>query len=460
MGVGVSGWQLARKVSAAGQLGVVSGTALDHIFSRRLQDGDVGGHIRRALGHFPFPKMAERLLRRHFRPGGRRPGEPYRIAAMHAIPACRDAQELCMAANFVEVFLAREGHDRPVGINYLEKISLPHLPSLYGAMLAGVAVVIVGAGIPMEIPAALEALAAHQPAKYGIRVAGKREEHPQPVTFDPREFMERPVALRKPAFLPIVSSASLASILKRRLDGGMDGVVVEGHVAGGHNSPPRGPLTLSASGEPVYGPRDELDLNALRALDLPFWLAGACGTPEKLRAALAAGAAGIQVGTAFALCVESGFKPEIRRQLVLQALDGQAHVFTDPVASPAGYPFKVADFGGSLSEQANYDERRRICDLGLLREAYRRPDGSIGYRCPAEPQHTYVAKGGSAADAVSRKCLCNALLASIGLAQALPDGGSERCLITLGDDLSHIGLFCTAEHPDFSATDVIRVLLG
>ena len=43
-----------------------------------------------------------------------------------------------MAANFVEVFLAREGHVHPVGINFLEKIQMPHLPSLYGAMLAGV----------------------------------------------------------------------------------------------------------------------------------------------------------------------------------------------------------------------------------------------------------------------------------------------------------------------------------
>ena len=49
MGVGVSNWRLANAVSSRGQLGVVSGTALDVVLARRLQDGDPGGHMRRAL---------------------------------------------------------------------------------------------------------------------------------------------------------------------------------------------------------------------------------------------------------------------------------------------------------------------------------------------------------------------------------------------------------------------------
>ena len=49
MGAGVSDWRLARAVSVTGQLGVVSGTALDVICARRLQDGDRDGNIRRAL---------------------------------------------------------------------------------------------------------------------------------------------------------------------------------------------------------------------------------------------------------------------------------------------------------------------------------------------------------------------------------------------------------------------------
>jgi NAD(P)H-dependent flavin oxidoreductase YrpB (nitropropane dioxygenase family) len=71
---------------------------------------------------------------------------------MHARDSPRELQELCLVANFVEVTLAREGHRHPVGINYLEKIQPPHLPSLYGARLAGVGYVLMGAGIPLKVP--------------------------------------------------------------------------------------------------------------------------------------------------------------------------------------------------------------------------------------------------------------------------------------------------------------------
>ena len=59
MGVAVSSWRLARAVSLRGQLGVVSGTAIDSVFVRRLQDGDPGGHVRRAMAAFPMPGVAE-----------------------------------------------------------------------------------------------------------------------------------------------------------------------------------------------------------------------------------------------------------------------------------------------------------------------------------------------------------------------------------------------------------------
>jgi len=403
--------------------------------------------------------MAQRVLACHYRPEGRRPDEPYKINPLPCVNPAREATELCIAANFVEVFLAREGHSNPVGINYLEKIQFPHLPSLYGAMLAGVAVVIIGAGLPLEIPASLDALVRHCPATYSVRMAGHAGNKPYQMTFDPSEFAESTVSITRPLFLPIVSSDALAAILRRRLGDGIDGFVVEGPLAGGHNAPPRGALSLTADGEPVYGPRDIVNIDQMRALGLPFWLAGAYGSPEGLRSAIAAGAAGIQVGTAFALCVESGLLPEIRRALVLQALRGQHRVFTDPIASPTGFPFKIAQMEGTLSEAAVYEQRNRVCDLGFLREAYRRNDGTVGYRCPAEPTAAFVAKGGAEADTVGRKCLCNALVANIGMPQRLPDGGQERCLITLGDDFSQIGRFCTADRPDFRAEDVIRILL-
>src|SRR6516225_1242460 len=132
MGVGVSGWKLAREVSRTGQLGVVSGTALDQVVARRLQDGDPGGHIRRALDHFPFPKTAERVWQTYYIPGGKEETQAYIKTPLHDKSGPREVTELCILGNFVEIYLAREGHSNPVGINYLEKIQLPHLADLRG----------------------------------------------------------------------------------------------------------------------------------------------------------------------------------------------------------------------------------------------------------------------------------------------------------------------------------------
>ena len=454
MGAGVSNWSLARAVSKLGQLGVVAGTGLDQILSRRLQDGDREGHVRRALEHFPFPKIARKILDAHFLPDGRPAGAPYKTPRMHVAGANLPAQALCVAANFVEVFLAREGHAGPVGINFLEKIQMPHLPSLYGAMLAGAAVVIVGAGIPMEFPAAIEALAEHRPASYALNVAGPRDAEPVRMTLDPAAFLEPGQslpALDRPAFLPIVSSATLATMLVRRIKDALAGFIIETSVAGGHNAPPRGQLQLTPDGQPIYGPRDDADLAVFRELGLPFWLAGGYG---------AQGAAGVQVGTPFALCADSGLEPSLRKRLVAKALAGVAKIFTDPKASPTGFPFKVAELEGTLSDESVYQQRRRVCDLGFLREVYRKPDGTVGYRCAAEAENGYLAKGGDPADLVGRKCLCNALVANIGMPQQLPDGSHELPLVTLGDDVAGLARFCPAGQTEFTAADVVRTLLG
>ncbi len=463
MGAAVSNWTLARAVSKLGQLGVVSGTGLSHALIRRLQDGDPGGHMHRALSHFPLPALAQRILDRYFIPGGREADEPYAMPVMDKLEGERESEELNIASNFVEVFLAREGHDNPVGINYLEKIQFPHLSSIYGAMLGGVAVVVMGAGIPIEIPGVLDRFARHEAASYPAYVQGGKKAEQVRMHFDPADFCERETPaspLARPAFFPIVSSGVLAKTLARRSTGSIEGIIVEGSKAGGHNAPPRGAGPLDAKGQPVYGPRDVVNVAQIRDLGLPFWLAGSYGSFERLQEAIAEGAAGVQVGTAFALCEESGLTSEIRHTLIRQALEGKAIIFTCPKASPTGFPFKVAHLEGSLSDQKIYQDRRRLCDIGLLREMYYKEDGSIGYRCPAEPEAAYVAKGGDPADAEGRKCLCNALIANVGMPQVRPDGRSELPLVTLGDDVAGIRRFCHGDSPAFSAADVVNVLLG
>ena len=73
---------------------------------------------------------------------------------------------------------------------------------------------------------------------------------------------------------------------------------------------------------------------------------------------------------------------------------------------------------------------------GIFRTPYQRDGGAIGYRCPAEPIDVFVRKGGSAEQATGTQCLCNALIANIGLGQHRKDGYDEQPLITLGADLA------------------------
>ena len=461
MGVGVSNWRLANAVSRLGQLGVVSGTALDALFVRRLADGDEGGHMRRGLDAFPFPEMARRIWQEYFVPGGKDAQEPYRLTAVHQRQEPRKLIELCMAANFVEVFLAREGHSNPVGINFLEKVQLPHLASIYGAMLAGVGYVLMGAGIPLHIPGVLDAYAEQRSAEYKLAVAGAAADFDARMTLDPAEYAEGPLPkLTRPAFLAIVSSNTLAATMLRRANGKVDGFVIEGPTAGGHNAPPRGKLQLNKAGEPMYGDRDRVDLAGLRALGVPFWLAGGYGSAAKLREALENGAAGVQVGTAFALSDESGLRDDLKQMLVAQVMAGQGEVFTDPLASPTGFPFEVAQMEGTSSDAAVYGTRQRVCDLGYLREMYVTPERTIGYRCAAEPVSNYVAKGGAAEETAGRKCLCNALLANIGHAQKRNNGAVEPALVTIGDDLNTVAQFLTPGARSYSASDVVQSLLA
>lgn len=457
MGIGVSNWRLARAVAQAGQLGVVSGTALNTLLIRRLQDGDVGGAMRQALARCPLREAARRIETRYFIPGGKSATQRYRLAPLFTADSSDDLVELTVVANFVEVHLAKHGHSGVVGLNLLEKIRLPTLASLFGAMLAGVDYVLMGAGIPRAIPGVLDGLAAWQPVELDVAVADPAPGEKHLCQFDPRRFFPdtRP-SLRRPAFLAIVSSSTLATTLARKASGWVDGFVVEGLSAGGHNAPPRGGTTLSTRGEPVYGPRDEADLAVIHALGRPFWIAGSCAFPEKLRAARDAGAAGVQIGTAFAFCEESGIDSKVKRAVLEQSASGTTALFTDPRASPTGMPFKVVDVAGSVSRAEVYEQRTRVCDLGYLRHPYRKPDGSLGYRCPAEPVDDYEKKGGTQADATGRKCLCNGLFAAVGFGQTLPEGKVEPAIVTAGADVAEVARFLRSGSHSYRAIDVLN----
>ena len=458
MGIAVSSWKLAKAVSMTGQLGVVSGTAIDAVISRRLQEGDIGGHVRRALAAFPVPEIAQRVEAKYFRPEGRH-GDPFIPIPKLSLRPSKDALELWVCSNFVEVWLAKEGHDGLIGINYLEKIQMATPSAAYGAMLAGVDYVLMGAGIPAEIPHLLNLLSENKPASVNVHVDGGTE--PYKEIFYPKAFTG--VALPpppRPKFLAIVSAHVLATYLAKDLVTRPDGFIVEGFTAGGHNAPPRGTMILDDSGQPIFGPRDIADVAKVAMVGLPFWLAGGQSTPEHVRTALEVGAAGVQVGTIFSLAEESGLEPSLRQELMDNLASGDLVVRTDPLASPTGFPFKVATLPDTLSEKEVYEARPRLCDLGYLRVPYERSPGVVGYRCPSEPSHVYIRKGGDEGQLADRKCLCNALMANIGLGQTRADGYVEPPLITLGADLGGARELLESHPHGWSASEAVGYLLN
>lgn len=460
MGVGVSSWRLARRVAQLGEIGVVSGTAIDTVMVRELQEGDP--HDRRAaLQAYPDSDIVDYILDRFYIPGGKAADEPYRLLPIHRFRPKLRSQRILSAAAFTEVTLAQRGHEGPIGINLMAKLKRYTLPCVYGAMLAGVDCVFIGAGIPLEEAKQIPKLAAGEPARLRLELDTSLAPDPQSAyyyNFDPADLLPDLPKLPAPDFYPIVSSDLLARILDKKLPEGLiSGWVIEGPVAGGHNAPPRN-KQYDEKGHPIYDERDVADLDQIAALGYPFYLAGGYGSPERLREALDRGAAGIQVGSLFSLCDESGYPPSTTRRLIRALHDGEVAVRTDGRVSPTGFPFKIVELGGTLAMEEVYHDRKRICDLGYLRTPYVDEKGRLQGRCPGEPVDDYVRKGGDRAATEGRGCLCNALCANIGLEQE-QKWGTERPLFTAGDTLEALPLGSTKD-PHYTAEDVIRYLYG
>ena len=181
-------------------------------------------------------------------------------------------------------------------------------------------------------------------------------------------------------------------------------------------------------------------------------------SPEKFAEALASGAHGIQVGTAFALCRESAIRPDLKQQLLRNLKAGTHNVRTDLNSSPTGFPFKVAELEGTVSEEAVNAARGRICDLGYLRQLYAKGESTVGYRCGSEPEEKFLAKGGTMEGTIGKRCLCNSLLATVGLGQ-VRDGVPEPAIVTLGDDCSFLPHVTQGDNIDYGAVDVIEYLM-
>lgn len=500
MGVYVSNWRLASAVAQerpGETVGTVSGTALDVVYVRLLQLGDPGGHVGRALAAFDDlygTDIGRKIVARYLVEGGKAPDARFRSAPMqivHAqsgstifgtseagnaiVPLTLDDEiiELLVAAGFAEVWLAKAGHSGNVFINFLHKIEAPLIYTMYGAMLAGVDGIIVGAGNPEGLPAACTRLAQHLDVTTHLSVLYRDAGEEFAIHFDPQRIAHGRLArkpLRRPAFLAIVSLEELVELLADSESGAPDGFIIENYTAGGHNANPVGPLRRDELGQPIYGADDLPDLEAIRRVGVPFWLAGGYGSRAQLEAATAEGAQGIQVGSLFALAEESGMKAEYRAAILgelRKGVDDAALVHTT-IYSPTGFAFKVVQLAGTLSEEEVYAGRRRFCDLGLLQQLGLTKAGEDGtrklfQRCPAGPIDAYLARRGLLRNTEERRCLCNGLMACVGLGQVKESQGiavEEPAIVTLGDQLDGVRRLSRNGQSRYWARDVVADILG
>ncbi len=499
MGVYVSNWRLARAVSRekpGTTAGTISGTGLDVVYVRMLQLGDTGGHIRRALAAFDAQfgvTIGKKIITRYYIEGGKKPRSRFKNAPRQIVRT-RDGSdivplphpegaavtltlneeiiELLIATGYAEVWLAKEGHSGNIFINFLKKIELPLIYTMYGAMLAGVDGVVVGAGNPEGLPAVCSRLSRHETVTTDLLVLYREAGESFQVPFDPRQVAGGNLtrqALKRPAFLAIVSLEGLVQALAKSPSEAPDGFIIEHHTAGGHNASPQGPLKKDDKGQPVYGPLDEPDLLAIRQVGLPFWLAGGYGSREKLLQAQSAGATGVQVGTVFALTEESGMKAAFRTAILnaIREADDEPDLVRTSSFSPTGFPFKVVQLEGTLSDDQVFTNRRKVCDIGLLQQFGLAKPAANGerrlfQRCPAAPINGFVRKRGLLHNAEGRRCLCNGLLATVGLGQVDTQeaAGEEPAIVTLGNHLDGIQRLSHHGQNPYWVQDVVQDILG
>ena len=239
-------------------------------------------------------------------------------------------------------------------------------------MLAGVDYVLMGAGIPLKMPGALDRLSQHEPATYPIHVVARRPttRHGRRVRSARRSWTHDLPPLQRPQFLAIVSSSVLgATLIKRKANGHVDGFVVEGPTAGGHNAPPRGKPQFNEAGEPIYGERDVVDLDKMRGAG-PSVLAGwrLRRTARRSRSASPPAPRACRSGRRSPSARNPACAPTTSARCSTRRWP--ARRASSPIRSPhpRRFPSRSRCCPNTVSEKETYEARRRVCDLGYLRE--------------------------------------------------------------------------------------------
>ena len=345
--------------------------------------------MRQALAAFPIPAMALRVMKQYYIHGGKAADAAFRAVPRFTVTPPVALQELTVVGAFCEVWLAKQEHTGPVGINFLRKIEIPLPFGLLGAMLAGVDYVLIGAGQPGGDPR-------RDPRAVPGRGRRVRRARPGPAL---RRRPGRPCAAARPSSsaTPVATCPCPGSWPSSRpldLAAGLAGdpatrpfgFIVEGPSAGGHNAPAARPAT-GRRARPAglrrarhRRPRRRSPRSACRS-GWPARTAPPRAWPRPGPPAPRASRSAPPSPTA----QESGLADSLKRQVLAEVLAGTLDVRSDWRASPTGFPFRVIQLEGTVSDPEVAAARKAVCDLGALRTPYKKANGDIDYRCPAEP---------------------------------------------------------------------------
>lgn len=440
MGVDISSKYLAGTVAGLGGAGTLSETGGAIRLARMLQDGDPDGHIHESLVQFPNQNMVDYVYEKYYLPDGKRPMRrafKYRPVPKYFLEnkvveglGVAEVEMLTVLDAFEQVVTARrisQGNGI-LGVNGLGKIPMPMSAALYGAMLAGAEYTVRGAGVRTDVPDVIETLYNGNPVDYEVKVDYAQPGSPHKnaaVHFDPAPYGGQPKS--RPEFWAIAGTIGGAQAY---LDGGADVIVREDRVAGGHNMPER---------------IKEDPIEAFIALDAPIILAGGVARMG-LKRAVELGAAGIQVGSLFAVSRESGMAPAERGKAISLALQDRLEITDDTEVSPTGYPFRTANIPLTAVDPKTDGLMSRECPLSVLHTPFENAHGAVEYRCAADTVEKALPKfrGPKAlAKVMGARCLCRVLFASSGKGQINSQTGErDVSLVTLGatapDDIRDI----------------------
>lgn len=171
------------------------------------------------------------------------------------------------------------------------------------------------------------------------------------------------------AGIRVIGSATSVAEARLLEAAGFDAVIAQGYEAGGH----RGSHQPLAAGDGVG--TLALVPQVVDAVRLPVIAAGGIGDGRGIAAALALGAAGVQMGTAFLLCPEAA-TPEARRVALRQASDTDTMVsnaFSGRAARTrrSAYALDMAKSGEALPDFPTlYDLSGPLMDAGTGEVAF------------------------------------------------------------------------------------------